>query len=202
VGFWTAQSDQFVSPPDRGRVGGVKIEMPSRAWPGHQREAAAARTFADAMRAFEPAVRCRQIGMHAESDPTPRKHVTLSARLDRFGDPLAHVHYDSSELDARTHARARQLVERVAAGSGAVDWEFPGLEEFGAFNHYMGTCRMSAELRDGVVNPFGEVHDTPGLFVLGLPVFVGSGGAVNPTLTAVALALRTADHVACHRTAT
>jgi choline dehydrogenase-like flavoprotein len=196
VGFWTAQSDQFVNPPHRGRVGGVKIELPSRPWPGHQRAAAAARSLQEAMRAFEPAVRCRQIGMHAESDPTEHKRVTLSSRLDRHGDPVAHVHYDSSELDARTHTWARELVARVARGSGATDWEFPALADFGAFNHYMGTCRMSRHPRDGVVDPFGEVHDTPGLYVLGLPVFVGSGGAVNPTLTGIALTLRTAERVA------
>ena len=37
------------------------------------------------------------------------------------------------------------------------------------------------------------MHDTPGLFVIGLSNFVGSGGAVNPTLTGVAIALRAAD---------
>lgn len=192
VGFWTAQSDQFCSPPNRGEIGGVKIELPSRPWAGHVNAAANARTFEDAMKRFELTARCRQIGMHAESVPSEGKYVTLAKEKDRFGDPLARVHYDSSDFDRRTHAFARSLVERVAKASGATDWEFPGLEGFGAFNHYMGSCRMSRDPADGVVDPLGEVHDTPGLYVVGLPVFVGSGGAVNPTLTGVALTLRTA----------
>ncbi len=195
VGYWTAQSDQFCSPPDRGRVGGVKIELPSRPWGGHAQSAANARSFEDAMRRFEVTTRCRQIGMHAESLPDEHKFVALAKARDRFGDPLAHVHYDSSDFDRRTHAFARSLVERVAIASGASSWDFPGLEGFGAFNHYMGTCRMSTRAEDGVVDPLGAVFDTPGLYVVGLPVFVGSGGAVNPTLTGVALTLRTAAAV-------
>jgi len=59
----------------------------------------------------------------------------------------------------------------------------------------MGTCRMGTSASDSVVDTFGAVHDTPRLYTIGLGSFVGSGGAVNPTLTGVALALRCADHL-------
>ena len=58
----------------------------------------------------------------------------------------------------------------------------------------MGTCRMGREPDDGVVDSFGRVHGSSNLFVVGSSVFAGSG-AVNPTLTIVALALRTARYL-------
>ena len=48
--------------------------------------------------------------------------------------------------------------------------------------------------RDSVVDAQGAVHGVPNLFVLGGSAFVGPG-AVNPTLTMVALAIRAADYI-------
>jgi len=45
------------------------------------------------------------------------------------------------------------------------------------------------------VNDLGQSHDVPNLFVCDTSVFVTSAG-VNPTLTAMALSARTADHIA------
>ena len=60
--------------------------------------------------------------------------------------------------------------------------------------HNMGTNRMSAKPRDGVVNKFGQTHDIKNLFVSDGSQFT-SGAACNPTLTIVALAIRQADHI-------
>ena len=199
VGFWTGQSDQFVDPPDRGRVGGIKIELPSLPWMGHEYDAGEAATAEEAMARFAVLPHCRQVGMHAETLAGPAKFVALAGEVDRFGDPLARVHYDSSDFDRRTHARARELFERVARATGATEWWFPTLEEFGTFAHHMGTFRMGRSVADSVTDDLGAVHDTPGLYAIGLGNFVGSGGAVNPTLTAVALALRAADAIAARR---
>jgi glucose dehydrogenase len=195
VGFWTAQSHQFCDPPGRGRHGAVKIELPSTPWPGHERAAGEATSLEEAMAAFEPTTRCRVVGLCSESDTTEAKRVTLSRRTDRWGDPLAHVHYDSSEFDRGTYAFGRGLFERVARALDATESELPGLEGFGTYGHHMGACRMSARPADGVVDPFGEVHDTPGLYAVGLGMFVGGAGALNPTLTGVALTLRAADAI-------
>ena len=196
VGFWTAQSAQFCDPPTRGRHGGVKIELPSRPSYDHRQAAGEATSLAEAMRRFETTRHCRLVVLHAESAPSPGKRVTLSKETDRFGDPVAHVRYDCDDFDRRTYEYSRQLYERVAKATGAVEWTFDGLDDFSTFAHHMGTCRMGTSAADSVVDPFGAVHDTPGLFTIGLGSFVGSGGAVNPTLTAVALALRSADFIA------
>jgi choline dehydrogenase-like flavoprotein len=54
---------------------------------------------------------------------------------------------------------------------------------------------MSERAEDGVVNKWGQTHDVPNLFVSDGSQFT-TGGAENPTLTIVALALRQADHIA------
>ena len=53
---------------------------------------------------------------------------------------------------------------------------------------------MSERPEDGVVNKFGRTHDIKNLFVSDGSQFT-TGGAENPTLTIVALALRQADHI-------
>jgi choline dehydrogenase-like flavoprotein len=58
--------------------------------------------------------------------------------------------------------------------------------------HNLGTNRMSARAKDGVVNKFGQTHDVKNLFVSDGSQFT-SGAACNPTLTIVALAIRQAE---------
>ena len=60
--------------------------------------------------------------------------------------------------------------------------------------HVMGTCRMGA-VDDGtsVTDGFGEVWETRGLYLATVGV-IPTALAVNPTLTAAALALRSVDH--------
>ena len=58
--------------------------------------------------------------------------------------------------------------------------------------HHMGTTRMHADPRQGVVDGDCRVHRLANLYVAGSSVFP-TGGYVNPTLTIVALALRLAD---------
>jgi hypothetical protein len=59
--------------------------------------------------------------------------------------------------------------------------------------HNMGTCRQSEKPRDGVCNKYGQTHDIPNLFISDGSQFT-SGGAENPTLTIVALAIRQAEY--------
>ena len=61
--------------------------------------------------------------------------------------------------------------------------------------HNLGTCRMSASAQTGVCNKWGQTHDVSNLFISDGSQFT-SGGAENPTLTIVSLAIRQADYIA------
>ena len=61
--------------------------------------------------------------------------------------------------------------------------------------HPLGTCRMGVDPTRSCVGPDGEAHDTEGLFVADGSAIPSSLG-VNPQLTIMALASRTAEHIA------
>ena len=59
---------------------------------------------------------------------------------------------------------------------------------------------MSANAKDGVCNKWGQTHDMANLFISDGSQFT-TGGAENPTLTIVSLAIRQADYIAQQMTA-
>jgi len=61
--------------------------------------------------------------------------------------------------------------------------------------HPMGTCRMGKDPRTSVVDEFGRAHDLPGLGITDASVLPGST-YVNPQITIMALAARSARHLA------
>jgi choline dehydrogenase-like flavoprotein len=61
--------------------------------------------------------------------------------------------------------------------------------------HAMGSCRMGEHSEDSVVNQYCQSHDIPNLFICDTSVFV-TGSGVNPTLTAMAIAARSAEYIA------
>ncbi len=61
--------------------------------------------------------------------------------------------------------------------------------------HPMGTCRMGKDPRTSVVDEFGRAHDLPGLVITDASVLPGST-YVNPQITIMALAARSARHLA------
>lgn len=69
--------------------------------------------------------------------------------------------------------------------------------EFGGA-HLMGTARMGTDPRASVVNEWGQTHDVANLFVFDASVFP-TCGAVNPTATICALALRFSRKLAADR---
>lgn len=60
--------------------------------------------------------------------------------------------------------------------------------------HQMGTCRMGDDPTTSVANPRGELHDTHGVWIGDASAFPTASG-VNPMITIMALARRTAAHL-------
>jgi choline dehydrogenase-like flavoprotein len=138
-----------------------------------------------------------------EMSPNPSSRVTLGAERDRFGQPRLRLDIRVSELDRRTATRGSELLatELVRSGLGRVKVRTEEDEIWNAWRgryHHMGTTRMHADPKRGVVDADCRVHGVSNLYVAGSSVFP-TGGAGVPTLTIVALALRLADRLAGSR---
>ncbi len=70
---------------------------------------------------------------------------------------------------------------------------FGGIRLFSA--HQMGSCRMGTDPETSVAGPWGELHDTPGVWIGDGSAFPTSTGT-NPMISIMALAHRTAEAIA------
>jgi choline dehydrogenase-like flavoprotein len=132
-----------------------------------------------------------------EQPPDPQSRVTLSERRDALGLPRACVDW---RIGADVHRSLLDLHETLGAvlrerGLGRLEPGDPDRLAYTDASHHMGTTRMSADARHGVVDPECRVHGLRNLWIAGSSVFPSAGHA-NPTLTIVALALRLASRLA------
>ncbi|MFD5277590.1 GMC family oxidoreductase [Pseudarthrobacter sp. NPDC058362] len=129
-----------------------------------------------------------------EDLPEESNHVTLDPTArDSSGIPGVKVTYKFSENSRRLIEYSAEKAAQSLAEAGASDvQQFLFVRDAGW--HLLGTARMGTDPDRSVVNPWGETHDVENLFIADGSVFV-TAGAVNPTNTIVALALRTADHI-------
>ena len=106
--------------------------------------------------------------------------------------PTPNVNFSDHENDIkmRNHAwkQSTALYESVGANKVIQTPPYPS-------THNLGTNRMSAKARDGVVNKHGQTWDVKNLFISDGSQFT-TGAAENPTLTIVALAMRQAEYIA------
>jgi choline dehydrogenase-like flavoprotein len=61
--------------------------------------------------------------------------------------------------------------------------------------HQLGSCRMGSDPQTSVANPWGELHDTPGVWIGDGSAFPTATGT-NPMVSIMALAHRTAEAIA------
>lgn len=136
-------------------------------------------------------------------EQTPRAHnrVTLGSKRDALGCPQLEVHWQWPQEDIEQTLKAQDLMARglERAGLGRIERVreadgSPHLARPVGSHHLMGTTRMHADPRHGVVDAQCQVHGVDNLYIAGSSVFP-TGGYANPTLTLVALALRLADHL-------
>jgi glucose dehydrogenase len=191
----TGQSHQFLNHPSRGKHGAIKIEFDSHSasWLVEQGRVTKQGAVFEIMEQLKPRLHWRAILFHNESVPSSEKYIELAEEKDRFGDPYAHVHYRASDFDQETYLFALKLFDSFAEATASDEKMLR--PRYYSGGHHMGGCRMGQTAREGIVDSFGKLHGSPNLFVIGGSNFVGTSGAVNPTLTMVALALRTADFI-------
>jgi choline dehydrogenase-like flavoprotein len=148
--------------------------------------------------------RAYQLFTRIEQAPNPNSRVTLEQERDSLGVPRAALHWELTALDKRSIRKIYELIgQQVGAmGAGLVKmYEFLHEENdpkwpayTGGGWHHMGTTRMSADPKKGVVDANCKVHSLANLYVAGASCFT-TAGAANPTLTLVAMSVRLADHL-------
>jgi choline dehydrogenase-like flavoprotein len=138
----------------------------------------------------------------SEQAPQPDSRVVLSGKYDRTGLAKIRVDLRFHESDAQSIVRTHSLFSDwlIKAGIGYLKWTMPAGNRIGAVlaqakqgTHQIGTIRMGSNRRDGVVDQNLCTFDCPNLSVVSTAVLPTSSQA-NPTLTAVALAMRLAKH--------
>ena len=134
------------------------------------------------------------LGSVGEQLPDERNRVELDPQVkDLYGLPVPRITNEPREND---RAMIDAIIRRMRELADAADATFLQGPRFvlGGSSHYMGTCRMGTDPTTSVVNPWGQSHDVPNLFIADSSVFV-TGAAVNPALTIMALATRTAEYI-------
>ena len=133
----------------------------------------------------------------AEQAPAPANRVVLTERLDALGMPRSRLRWNVNPVDRANILGWLNHFDRDMRrrGFGHVvpppdDWD----RHIIGGPHHMGTTRMAADPRTGVVDAQCRVHSVDNLYIAGSSVFT-TGGYANPTFTLVALALRLADRL-------
>ena len=134
-------------------------------------------------------------GMWLVGEDMPREgnRITLNPNVkDKWGLAAPNVHFDDHDNDIAMRNHAFAQGEKVYKAAGAIrTYRTPPYPS----THNLGTCRMGASAKDSVCNAYGQTHDVANLFISDGSQFT-TGGAENPTLTIVTLAIRQAEYIA------
>ena len=184
--------DEAGNDPSRGFVGGYELETLSLGVPfmaAFLDPGAWGREFSSAMNMYDHMAGMWIVG---EDMPQEKNAITLHpTERDKYGIPIPNVHYDdhANDVAMRNHAfkQGAAVYDAVGATRTFPTPPYPS-------THNLGTNRMSAKSKDGVVNKHGQAHDIRNLFISDGSQFT-TGASENPTLTIVALAIRQADFI-------
>ncbi|WP_135826303.1 GMC family oxidoreductase [Halorussus ruber] len=218
VGFITSECHQFYDDPTRGTEGtdggipewsgkgerdgeprpdSIKLEFLNYAGPSPVEMALSGDQWGDDLLDTLREGYGNSIAMGGLVGQRPRKENRIAldrSTTDDHGNPVPELHW---RVDDRTKAslrRANRIQRAILDELGAdISWTV-GPENTGPAFHHMGTTRMGTNPDESVVNPRLRTHDLRNLSIASSSVF-RTGGALNPTLTIAALALKAAGHV-------
>lgn len=138
--------------------------------------------------------------VRAEPKPVRSSRVVLAKERDQLGQRRLELQYARAGQDARSLRRTLEIMatELGRAGKGRLRIDLAdaprATDSLTVGCHLMGTTRMAADPRRGVVDADLKVHGIDNLYIASSSVFPTVGFS-NPTLTIVALTLRLADHL-------
>ncbi len=129
--------------------------------------------------------------------PRRENHARIDPEVkDEWGIPSLHIEHRYTDNE---HEMARDATATAAELCRDAGFEVVASHAHmvppGESIHELGTCRMGADPKTSVLNSFNQSHDVKNLFVMDGSAFV-SGGSQNPTLTILALAMRSSEYLA------
>lgn len=129
--------------------------------------------------------------------PRYENYVKLDPKVtDAWGIPVLNFHcrYTDNEFNM-----AKDAITTISEVCHEAGFEvLNGNEKMhppGYSIHELGTCRMGENPKTSVLNKWNQSHDIKNLFVVDGGSFV-TGGAQNPTLTIMSLAMRASEYLA------
>ena len=138
------------------------------------------------------------VGIQGESLPYDDQYVDLDPTYrDRYGFPLLRITFDWHENDYNLirylSPKMREILERMGATNIRTQDELTPYS-IGPYQstHNTGGAIMGTDPGNSVVNKYGQVWDTPNVFVVGASQFPQNAG-MNPTGTVAALAYLASD---------
>ena len=114
---------------------------------------------------------------------------------DPLGYPVVRITADYKDNEKKIAAFMQDKAAAWYLNAGAAAVEKGPMGTMGPSTHAYGGCRMGDNPNTNVVDRWGFCHESPNLGIVGASV-MGTSGSRNPTLTAQALAWRTAQHLA------
>jgi gluconate 2-dehydrogenase alpha chain len=137
------------------------------------------------------------IKIQADALPLETNRLLLDPRWrDRsgVGDPVLRVVWDLCASDRLLYHYMQSRAEELLRGMGAARIGRGPVETGVGCCHDLGGARAGEDPSASVVDPYWQVHDTPGLYVFSGAAFPTCPG-INPTLTIWAWALRNTDQL-------
>jgi choline dehydrogenase-like flavoprotein len=126
--------------------------------------------------------------------PSPERYVELDPNVkDQYGLPAPKIHFNITNEDRASFNDAVEKISEIIEASGGVityTSRQPGVDSV----HFVGTCKMGDDPKTSVLTPFLQSHDVENLYVADGSGFIDYSEK-NPTLTVMALASRSADHI-------
>jgi choline dehydrogenase-like flavoprotein len=183
----------------RGYVGGfgAQIQYADPSYPHHAtRVPGVGSAFKRRVRELQPAM--LQMGGFGKVQAHRHNRVTVDpSRRDPHGIPIPVVEFTYSDNDRALWKDMGATLEEIYHSLGT-ELFFKDQTMNGFASHEVGTCRMGVDPKTSVLNPFCQSHDVPNLFVVDGSPFV-TFPEKNPTLTIMALAVRTSRYIAEQR---
>jgi choline dehydrogenase-like flavoprotein len=131
--------------------------------------------------------------MYSVTDPMDLENLKKGIEVQTRLHEAAGAHQIGPLAEGAPTWRRGDDLEAFIAAVKRIPFRAGGYKLFSA--HQMGTCRMGEDPQTSVAGPWGELHDTKGVWIGDGSAFPTSSGT-NPMVSIMALAHRTAEAIA------